>query len=67
LETADEAGGPNTGKPIVSTPVVDFNNEHIYVENHVVSKFWVDHSETEENASDISDRCQISVIFHIKI
>jgi len=55
LKTADEAGGPTIVKPVVSTPIGDFNNEHIFVENHVVSKFWADHSEMEENASDTGE------------
>jgi len=38
LETANEAGGPNTGKPIVPTSID--------------SKFWADRSETEETTSD---------------
>jgi len=55
LETIDEVGGPNIGKPIVPASVVNFNNEHIFVKNQVVSKFLADHSELEEKPSDIGD------------
>jgi len=53
LEIADATGGPNTGKPIIPTPIVDLHHsEQITVEKHVASKFLVYDSEAEENVSD---------------
>jgi len=52
LETTDAGGDPHTGTPIISTVVIEFNFEHITVENQVVSKFWANPNEMEEHDSD---------------
>jgi len=36
LETTDVGGDPHTGTPIILTAIVEFNYEHIIVENQVV-------------------------------
>jgi len=42
------------GDPYIdtSTSIVEFNYDHIIVENHIGSKFWVYPNEMEEDASD---------------
>ena len=49
LETTDVGGDPYIG---TSTAIVEFNYDHITVENHIGSKFWADPNEMEEDASD---------------
>ena len=44
-------GNPHIGASIIPTSIVEFNSDHITIENRVVSKFWVDLNEMEENAS----------------
>jgi len=55
LETTDAGGDPYTGTLIILTAIVEFNYEHITVENQVVSKFWAAPSDMEEHASDIGE------------
>ena len=52
LETTNAGGDPHIGTPIIPTAIVEFNYEHITVENRVVSNFWADLNEMEEHASD---------------
>ena len=49
LETTNVGGDPYIG---TSTAIVEFNFDHISVENHIGSKFWVYPNEMEEDASD---------------
>jgi len=55
LETTDAGGDPHIGATIISTSIVEFNYDHITIENRVVSKFWVDFNEMEEHASDTGE------------
>ena len=45
------------GDPYIgtSTAIVEFNSDHIIVENHIGSKFWADLNEMEEDASDTGE------------
>ena len=52
LETTDVGGDPYVG---TSTTIVEFNYDHITIENHIGSKFWADPNEMEEDASDIGE------------
>ena len=52
MEITNAGGDPFIGTPIILTAIIEFNFEHITVENQVVSKFWVDPNEMEEHASD---------------
>ena len=53
LETTYVGDDPHTGTPIILTAIVEFNYEHITIENQVVSKFWAALIEMEEHASYI--------------
>ena len=46
------------GDPYIctSTTIVEFNYDHITIENQVGSKFWTDPKEIEEDVSDIGRR-----------
>ena len=55
LETTDAGGDPHAGTPIIPTTIVEFNYEHITIENQVVSNFWTDPDEMEEHASDTGE------------
>ena len=55
-------GDPHTGTLIILTAIVEFNYEHITVENQVVSKFWTNPNEMEEHVSDTREE-----IVHTKI
>jgi len=50
LETIDVGGDPHISASIILTAIVEFNYDHIIVENWVVSKFWVVPNEMEEHA-----------------
>ena len=53
LGNEDVTGVPDTSKPAIATQIVDLHhNDQITVENQMATKFRVDHSEAEENASD---------------
>jgi len=52
LETTDVGGDPYIS---TSTAIVEFNYDHITVENHIGSKFWIDPNEMEEDASDTGE------------
>ena len=52
LETTDVRGDPYIGP---STAIVEFNSDHITVENHIGSNFWVDPNEMEEDANDTGE------------
>ena len=52
LETIDVGGDPHIGVSIILTTIVEFNYDHITVENQVVSKIWAHPKEMEEHASD---------------
>jgi len=45
-------GDPHIGSSIISIAIVEFNSDHITVENRVISKFWADPNEMEEHAND---------------
>ena len=55
LETTDVGGDSHIGVSIILTVIVEFNFDHITVENRVVSKFWDDPNEMEEHVSDIGE------------
>ena len=52
LETTDVGGDPYIG---TSTTIVEFNSDHITVENDIGSKFWTNLNEMEEDANDIGE------------
>jgi len=54
-ETTDVGGDPNIGASIIPTVIAEINSDHITVKNQVVSKFWADPNEMEENASDTGE------------
>jgi len=53
FETTDVGGDPYI---CTSTTIVEFNYDHITIENQVGSKFWTDPKEIEEDVSDIGRR-----------
>jgi len=50
LETTNVGGDPHIGASIISNAIVEFNSDHITVENWVISKFCVDPNEMEKHA-----------------
>jgi len=52
LETTNVGGDPYIGTSIA---IVEFNSDHITVENQVGSKFWTDPKEMEEDGSDTEE------------
>ena len=48
-------GDPHIGVSIIPTVIVEFNYDHIIIENRVISKFWVDPNEMEEHVSDTGE------------
>jgi len=55
LETTDVESNPHTDEPIIRIAIVEFNYEHINIENQVVSKFWTNPNEMEEHVSDTGE------------
>jgi len=52
LKTTNVGGDPHICASIIPTAIVEFNSNHITVENQVASKIWVDPNEMEEYVSD---------------
>jgi len=55
LETTDVGGDPHIGASTIPSAIVEINSNHITVENQVVSKFWADPNEMEEDVSDTGE------------
>jgi len=55
FETIDVGGNPYIGASTILFAIVEINYDHITVENQVVSKFWPDPNEMEEDVSDIGE------------